>query len=165
MTRLRLASLVALSLGAVALTGCAAEQPAAEPTRSAPAPSESATVTSPAPSPTFEVPPTLPGEIARAVHLADGGPDGTPQTSYISSDLVQADVPFAVAGECIGDSVDFEVVRAAVGDSGGVLVAGTIECGVPNSHGAFSTPFSGPVQLILKSTDDITAAWVVVVPG
>ncbi|WP_439591287.1 hypothetical protein [Microbacterium sp.] len=164
-SRARLVSIALLAAAGVALTGCAAGDGETAPTATSSTPAASQEVASPAPSATLDVPETLPGEIARAVFLIDGGEGGTPETSYIATDLVQMDVPFSVTGECIGDSVDYEVVRAAVGDSGGVLVSGTIECGATNSSGSFSAPYAGPVQLMLKDTDHVSQAWVVVVPG
>jgi len=158
-----LGSAVALTL---IVTGCSAEPPTdGAPTQTqAPSPSDGASVT-PSPAPTLDVPATMPGEIARAEFSPDAGPGGTPQTSYTAVSAVEDGVPFEVTGECVGDSVDYEVLRAAVGDSGTLLVSGTIECGTLNSSGFMSAPYSGPVQLVLKSTDDIEQAWVAVVAG
>lgn len=164
MTRRALAPALLVAAVAALATGCVAE----DPVDVAPTPQPTAASSDPAtpsPTPTFAVPDTLPGEIARAVFGIDSGPDGIPQTAYTATDAVQADVPFAVTGECVGDSVDFEVVRAAVGDSGTVLVAGTLECGVVPATGAIATPYAGLVQLVLKSTDDVEYAWLAVVPG
>lgn len=164
MLRARTIALALIPAALLVMSGCAADPPVAVPTSSPPSPTASETIASPEPSATIEIPETFPGEIARAVFLTEG-PEGVPQTSYVSTDLVQADVPFVVEGACVGDGVDFEVVRAAVGDSGGAIAAGRIACGAPFSTGAFSTPYTGPVQLTLGSTDDVTQAWAVVRPG
>lgn len=168
MARLRIHALLVGSAVAIALVaaGCSASPP----TDAAPSASRTATPSdgasaSPSPAPTLDVPATMTGEIARAEFSPDAGPGGTPQTAYTALGAVEEGVPFHVTGECVGGSVDFEVLRAAVGDSGTVLVSGTIECGVLNSSGYQSVPYSGPVQLVLGSTDDVQQAWLAVVAG
>ncbi|GAA1920340.1 hypothetical protein GCM10009775_11140 [Microbacterium aoyamense] len=157
MTRRTLAGSVAVA-AALLMAGCAAE----DPTVAVPSP----TVESPTPSQApYAVPSTLEGEIARAVFEPDAGADGSPQTSYTAVDLVRADEPFTIEGQCIGDSVEFEVIRAAVGDSGTMLMGGTFTCGENSTPGSYSSPYSGPVQLVLKGTDGIEAGWFAVVPA
>lgn len=149
----------------VAVSGCAAasdsspppQSPSADvtlratprPDTATPVPTESA----------YAVPPVAEGDIAGAVFDQDAGPDGTPVTTLTSYDVIESGVPFVVRGACLGESVGFRVLTAAVGDSGDTLVEGTIRCDDAEVL-TFTTAFSGVVQLALTDSDSVTDAWV-----
>lgn len=164
-SRTRVRPVVALlaAAGVLLLTACTADDPEIRPSASATtAPSTSAAATA-AP---YVVPEPTPDEIARTVFELDG-PDGIPTTSLTSSGSVVADVPFSVEGQCVGDVVEFDVVRAIPGpSSGSVLTSGRLDCADGRDAGfAISTPYAGPVQLTLRNSEGNTAAWLRIVPG
>lgn len=160
-TRPRIAlSTAGIAVLAAALIACA-------PTPPTPAASPTSETTSPAPTPqaTLAEPDVTADEIARAVFGATAGEGGIPETRIVASDALVEGERFVVEAACNGASVDYQVLRAAVGDSGTELVAGTVVCadGTPTSS-SFDAQWSGPVQLRLTATDDVTQAWVVVRP-
>lgn len=161
MNRKRARTTAALAIAGILLVGCA---PAADEAESTPTPRPTP---SPTPSPTqvYAVPEPVQGEIARLVHTPDGGEDDAPVTAMTTSDLVVAGEPFYVQGACVGGSLTWEVVRAAVGDSGDMLMGGSLECGDTVVRSSFESDYGGPVQVMLTSTDDVDEAYLIVLPA
>jgi hypothetical protein len=164
--RARLPAICAgVALSAAAVVGCA---PTGEPVT--PSPAESSTTSgSPVPPEVAElpaVPEVADGEIARAVLTADG-PGGVPETAFTSSGLLVADETFRIEGACVGgDRVEFDLLSAAVGDSGQTLASGAITCdGSVQDAGAWATPFSGPAQFAVTFADGVEDAWLVALPS
>lgn len=149
----------------VAVSGCAA---ASAPSPQTASPSADATLratprpdtATPVPTESaYGVPPVADGDIAGAVFDDDAGPDGTPVTTLTSYDVVESGVPFVVRGACVGESVGFRVLTAAVGASGETLVEGIIRCDDAEEL-SYTVMFSGVVQLALTDSDSVTDAWV-----
>lgn len=165
-TRL-LAACAGLAFIASGTLGCSPADDAAAPT---PTVDGSTSTPTPTPTPTsaaeLVIPDVVEGEIARAVMTADG-PGGVPETALTTTDAVVADESFRVEGACVGGGpVDFDILTAAVGDSGEAIASGTITCdGDVHDGGAWATPFSGPVQFAVRAADDVDLGWLVVVPN
>ncbi len=149
----------------ISVSGCAA---ASDPSPQTASPSADATLratprpdtATPVPTESaYAVPPVTDGDIADAVFDDDAGPDGTPVTTLTSYNVVESGVPFVVRGACLGDSVGFRVLTAAVGASGETLVEGTIRCGDAEQL-SYTVPFSGVVQLALTDSGSVSQAWV-----
>lgn len=146
--------------GALALAACAPAGDAAGPSPSAPpTPSETATPTPTAPP--YEIPAETDDEISRLVHEGDADP---PTTASTVSGVVVADVDFFVSGQCVGESVDFSLLKATPGETAGeTLVEGEIDCATGIDSGfSYRTPYDGLVQLSLGDAGDVDRAWVVV---
>lgn len=159
-TRLILCLTVAAGL---ALTGCVAE-PQADSSQPASAPTASveASVT-PSPSPTINVPTEpVPGEVASAVSDRLSTPSST--SSVSGPNVLAADRPFSIEGECIGASADYKLTTADPADAGRLLVEGTIECSAPmKSSFSYTLGYTGVVQLSYTDTDGIERGWLRVV--
>ena len=171
-SRIGLAAAVA-SL-ALLLGGCfgggdaASETPPASsapspPLGTPPPPTPAPSTPAPASTPYAEPSGVVPGEAGRLVYDRADAVSG-----YTAYDAVRSDTPFSVEGQCEGDEpgarLAYEVFTAAVDDAGRTLVEGTLVCGAPLANGGLQTPYSGLVQIALRSpTDAIARAWISVV--
>lgn len=148
-----------IALAAVACVACAPS-----PSDTAP-PSGATTSVTAGPSPELDAPDVAADEISRAVFGATAGDGGIPETQVIATNAIVSGERYVVDAACVGTSVDYEILTAAVGDSGTTLEAGTVECGQSTpTRSSFEAEWSGVVQITLASTDDLTQAWVVVLP-
>lgn len=152
-SRILISSLAVVTL--LTLASCTPEPAPSEPSAEASA--------APSPSPTIDIPTEpVPGEVASAVSDRLSTPSSA--SSVSGPNLLAADRPFSVEGECIGTSADFRLTTADPADAGRTLVEGTMDCSAPmRSDFSYTLGYAGVVQLSFTNTDGIDRGWLRVV--
>jgi hypothetical protein len=148
-----------LALAALGVAGCTADAVETEPT-AAPATSASSTnapSVTPAPMHTPDV--DDPSQIALFLLNPDHRENYNESTA--GPGAIEAGQGLRIDGWCEGGSVTYELMTAGVGEEKRSIAGGTFVCGdalVSNEWA--SIDYTGPVQLQLTTTDDISTGWV-----
>ncbi|MDY0828236.1 hypothetical protein SK224_03760 [Microbacterium sp. BG28] len=163
-SRIRPLLLGGVVLAALGIAGCTAGAVDSDPTTSVtpPAPSGEQTPTGdassrPTPSHTPDV--DDPSQIALFLLNPDQREDYNESTA--GPGAIEAGQGLRIEGWCEGGRVSYDLMTAGVGDDKRSIAAGTFVCGdavVSNEWAPID--YTGPVQLQITTTDDISTGWV-----
>lgn len=165
-SRIRPLLLSGVVLAALGVAGCTAGAPDNDPTTSVtPAASSGGQTTppageaSPAPTPRHTPDADDPSQIALFLLNPDRREDYSESTA--GPGAIEAGQGLRIDGWCEGGRVSYELMTAAVGDEKRSIAGGTFVCGdaIVSNEWA-SIDYTGPVQLQITTTEDISTGWV-----
>ncbi|MDR6200090.1 hypothetical protein QE374_001999 [Microbacterium sp. SORGH_AS428] len=162
-SRIRPLLLGGVILAALGIAGCTAGAVDSDPTASVtrPAPSGEQTPTGEAALPTPSQTPDVddPSQIALFLLNPDRREDYNESTA--GPGVIEAGHGLRIDGWCEGGRVSYELMTAGVGDEKRSIAGGTFVCGdaIVSNEWA-SIDYTGPVQLQVTTTDDISTGWV-----
>jgi hypothetical protein len=165
-SRIRPLLLSGVVLAALGVAGCTAGAADNDPTTSVTPPASSGGQTtppageaSPAPTPRHTPDADDPSQIALFLLNPDRREDYSESTA--GPGAIEAGQGLRIDGWCEGGRVSYELMTAAVGDEKRSIAGGTFVCGdaIVSNEWA-SIDYTGPVQLQITTTEDISTGWV-----